>query len=71
MAQSMAATCHIYIGLKLCCWPESTPRPPGRGRDLGRATQLVHHCICLVIYMVNIIFKLKGVECWDTDRARA
>jgi hypothetical protein len=71
VAQSMISMCHIYIGLKLCCWPESTPRPLGRGRDLGRATQPVHHCICLVIYMANVIFELKYVECLGADRARA
>jgi hypothetical protein len=34
--QSIVATCHIFLGLKLCRWPESTPGPPGRGQGLGK-----------------------------------
>jgi hypothetical protein len=71
VAQSMATTCHPGIGLKLCCWPESTPRPLGRGRDLGRAAQPGCHHMCLVIYMENIIFKLICIVCWGVDRVGA
>jgi hypothetical protein len=64
MAQSMAATCHIYIGLKLCCWPESTPRPPGRGERLGKSRQPVRHWLALVIYMEIYLYMFSYVDSW-------
>jgi hypothetical protein len=64
VAQSMAATCHIYIGLKLCCWPESTPRPPGRGKRLGKGRQPARHCLVLVIYMEIYLYMFAYVDSW-------
>jgi hypothetical protein len=66
VAQSMATTCHIYIGLKLCCWSESTPRPPGRGKRLGKGCQPVHHYLVLVIYMTIYLYMFAYVDSWDT-----
>jgi hypothetical protein len=64
MAQSMAAACHIYIGLKLCYWSESTPRPPGRGKRLGKGRQSACHCLVLFIYMAIYLYMFEYVDSW-------
>jgi hypothetical protein len=59
VAQSMATTCHLCIGLKVMLLAGVDPVTSGQGKALGRATQLVRPHVLLNICMHLIIFKFE------------
>jgi hypothetical protein len=71
VAQSMAATCHIYIGLKSLQLAGLDPVTFGQGKRLGKGCQLACHRLDLVIYMALYIFEFFYVYGWREARAGA
>ena len=57
MAQSMAATCHLYIGLKVMLLVGFDLVTFGQGKALGRATQLACPHVLLNICMHLNLFE--------------
>jgi hypothetical protein len=59
VAQSMATTCHLFIGLKSLHLAGVDPVTSGQGKALGKATQLVCPHMLLNIYMHCNIFEFS------------
>jgi hypothetical protein len=56
VAQSMAATCHMFIGLKSLHLAGVDPVTSGQGKALGKAAQPVHARICYLTYVCVVIY---------------
>jgi hypothetical protein len=59
VAQSMAAMCHLCIGLKVMLLAGVDPMTSEQGKALGRATQPACPHVLLNICMRLIIFKFE------------
>jgi hypothetical protein len=57
VAQSMAAMCHLYIGLKVMLLAGFNPVTSGQGKALGRAAQPVRPHVLLNICMRLNLFE--------------
>ena len=57
VAQSMVATCHMFIGLKSLHLAGVDPVTSGQGKALGKAAQPAHPHMLLNIYMHCNIFE--------------
>jgi hypothetical protein len=71
MAQSMATTCHIYIGLKFLQATGLDPMTSRQGKRLGKGHRPARQRMCLIIYMAHIIFQLNCIVCWGADQVGA
>jgi hypothetical protein len=61
VAQSMAATCHMFIGLKSLYFAGVDPVTSGQGKALGKATQPVRSHLLLNICMCCNIFEFENM----------
>jgi hypothetical protein len=71
VAQSMAATCHMFIGLKSLHLARVDPVTSGQGKALGKAAQPVRLHVLLNICMCCNIFEFTNMCIGGVNRAGA
>jgi hypothetical protein len=57
----MAATCHLYIGLKVMLLAGVDPVTSGQGKALGRAAQPVCPHVLLNVCILLIVFEFENM----------